>query len=68
MEKHLNIIKIDLKLVLIASLILSYLGGLLHVDAEDDVPWGPEFEHDIEMEFTPMDPRDYPGHNQCVCD
>ena len=27
---------------------------------EDDIPWGPEYEHDVELEFTPMDPRDYP--------
>ena len=26
----------------------------------DTVPWGPEFAHDVEMEFTPMDPRDFP--------
>ena len=26
----------------------------------DNVPWGPEFAHDVEMEFTPMDPRDFP--------
>ena len=27
----------------------------------DDIPWGPQYEHEVEMEFTPMDPRDFPG-------
>ena len=26
----------------------------------DEVPWGPQYEHEVEMEFTPMDPRDHP--------
>ena len=53
----------DIKIVLMALLLLYavYFGGFCVMAVEDDIPWGPEFEHDIEMEFTPMDPRDYPG-------
>ena len=55
-------LNIDLKLLLVAALILAYYGGfIVGISAEDDIPWGPEYEHDIEMEFTPMDPQDYPG-------
>ena len=32
-----------------------------NVEVDKDIPWGPEYEHNVEFEFTPMDPRDYPG-------
>ena len=34
----------------------------------DNAPWGPEYEHEIEMEFTPMDPRDFPGMSYVIRD
>ena len=36
------------------------------IEVDKDIPWGPEFEHNVEFEFTPMDPRDYPG-KICLC-
>jgi len=42
----------DLKIMLLLLLGGAYLGGLVQVKAQ--------FEHDVEFEFTPMDPRDYP--------
>ena len=44
---------------------LSLLQVKCDVDLEN-APWGPEYEHEIEMEFTPMDPRDFPGNTHNI--